>query len=398
MDWRNRAALGGLSVLTAGLFAIAIAPASILPLLAAAFDVGKPAASGSISAVFLTWGLLQIPGGLVLDRYDNRRLLLVGALVYLLATLAGLAVGSYRAFLLTRLVLGASVVFVFTGSVNVLNRILPEARRALGLGLFIATPPVGIALAQSTGPLIAVPYSWRAAFLAYVALATVGFLVVLVFLRQPVPAAGAIRVSRLARTVGNRNVVLVSAASLCTYAMWTFLLTWMPAYGTDVLGIDLAAAGAATALVPLAGIVARPSGGWLSDVLGGRVRPIVGVSFAAALLFLLALSRAGTPVTYAVLLALTGAAVNLAVGLYFVSIHRVTDAETRGTGLSVLITFSQVGNLLAPVLGGWVIVAFSWTAAFAVAAGFAVVGLLVTALLPGTVGLASVVESISADE
>ncbi len=57
-DWRAWGTLLSLSLLTAGFTAYVLAPASTLPLFAGAFGIDKPAASASISAVFLAWALL----------------------------------------------------------------------------------------------------------------------------------------------------------------------------------------------------------------------------------------------------------------------------------------------------------------------------------------------------
>jgi predicted MFS family arabinose efflux permease len=369
-------ALTGLFLLGAGLIAYAIAPASILPLFMDAFAIGKPAASSAISAVFLTWALLQIPGGYLIDRHDNRYLVLLGGLVFVLAAVAGVLVESYAVFLLTRLVSGGCAVFVFIGSVNILRQTLPAEREALGLSVFIASPPFGVAIAQYSGPLLAEPYGWRAPIVLYTLLAVVGLVVAVGFLRQPIRATDRVTVRQFVTALRNPAVLLVSVASFCTYTIWTFLNTWMPTYGTEVLGIQLAAAGAATALVPLAGIVSRPGGGWLSEQLGGRFQPVIIVSFLASILFLYLLSIAPSPTMFAVLLALTGGAVNLAVGLYLVYVNTLSAAATHGTSLAVLLTFSQVGNLFAPVAGGWLITQFSWTAGFGFAAGLAVVGLV----------------------
>ena len=156
----------------------------------------------------------------------------------------------------------------------------------------------------------------------------------------------------------------------------------MPTYGPDVLGIELAAAGAATALVPLAGIVSRPGGGRLSERLGGRLQPVIVTSFIASILLLYLISVAPSPTAFAALLALTGGAVNLAVGLYLVYVNTLADAATQGTSLSVLFTFSQVGNLVAPVAGGWLIAELSWTAGFGFAVALAIVGLATILVAP----------------
>lgn len=384
VDWRPWGTLAGLFLLAAGFIAYAVAPASILPLFVTEYGIDRTTASASISAVFLTWAVLQIPGGFVMDRYDNRRLVAMGGAVFLVVSLGGLLVGSYPTFLLTRLVAGGCVVFIFVGSINILSRVLPDARRALGLSLYVASPPLGVALAQVAGPRVAQPYGWRSAVLAYTVLAMAGLIVFIAVPGAPVKAANRVTVPSFVRTLGNRSVLLVSMASLCTYAVWNFLITWMPSYGADMLGFDMSAAGAAAALVPLAGIVARPGGGWLSDLLDGRLRPVIVTSFLASVLLLYVLSGAPSPTAFAVLLALTGAAINLAVGLYLVYVSSLADAATQGTSLSVLLTFSQIGNLSAPVLGGWMIAQGSWTAGFGFAAGLAVLGLVSIVLVPAS--------------
>lgn len=382
--WRGAGILAGLFLLSAGFIGYVIVPASTLPLVMASFGVGKAAASASISVVFLTWAALQIPGGFLLDRHDNRRLVVIAGVVFLLSAATGFVVQSYEAFLLSRLVSGASAVFFVVGSVNVLTQVLPEARQSLGIGVFIASPPFGAALGQFAGPRIADAAGWRMGLLAGGALGLLGLILVLALLDEPVLTGGAISLPEFATSLRNPSVLLVSVASLCTYAVWTFLLTWMPTYGTEVLGIELAAAGAATALVPLAGIASRIGGGWLSELLGGRLRVIIAASFVSSIALLYLLSGAPSPTAFAVLLALAGAAVNLSVGLYLVYVNLLTPAATQGTGLSVLLTFSQVGNLLAPVAGGWAIDQLSWTAGFGFAAGLAVVGLASIGLVPLT--------------
>lgn len=381
-SWRPWGVLAAVFVLNAGFFAYSIAPASVLPLLVDAFGVGKAAAGTSISAVFLTWAILQIPGGYLLDRYDNRRLLFLGGAVFVLSSTAGLLAPSYPLFLLTRSLGGVSAVFVFVGSVNVLRAVHGEAAEATVLGLFVASPPFGIALAQFGGPLLAGPYGWRAPILAATVLSLFGLAAAVALVRTPVETGGRATGAQFLAALRNRSVVLVSVASFCTYAVWTFLLTWMPTYGTEVLRVDLASAGAATALVPLAGMLSRPAGGWVSARLGGRLRPLVAASFVGTVLVLYLLSVAPSPMAFAVLLASAGAAVNFAVGLYLVAVNALAAPGTRGTSLSVLITFSQVGNLSAPVVGGVLIEAVSWAAGFGFAAALALLGLVTIVLSP----------------
>lgn len=376
--------LAGLFLVSVGFIAYVIVPATVMPLFVAEYGVDKPTASASISAVFLTWALLQIPGGFVLDRHDNRKLVLAGVVAFLVVAGIGLVVESYGAFLVTRLLSGAAVVIVFVGSITILGQVLPERRRAVGLSIYIASPPTGLALAQFFSPRIAATFGWRGAVVTWMLVSLAGLAVAAALLDRPILAAEPVMLAEFRAALVDPAVLLVSLASFCTYAIWTFLNTWMPSYGTDVLGIDLAAAGAATALVPLAGIVARPGGGWLSERLGGRHVAVIVASFLATTGLLVLLSGASTPTAFAILLVLSGLAVNLGVGLYLVQVNELAGAATQGTSLSVLLTFSQVGNLVAPVAGGWLIASVSWTAGFGFGAVLGIAGVGAILLAPRT--------------
>ena len=124
--------LAGCFLIGTGFNAYVFAPASIMPPFVAAFGIDKPAAGLAISVVFLAWALLQVPGGLLMDRYDNRVLVWIGVVVFLVAAVAGLFAPTYPTFLATRFVGGATAVFLWTANANIVGRSFPQARRAAG--------------------------------------------------------------------------------------------------------------------------------------------------------------------------------------------------------------------------------------------------------------------------
>ena len=156
----------------------------------------------------------------------------------------------------------------------------------------------------------------------------------------------------------------------------------MPTYATEVLSIDLAAAGAATALVPLAGIVARPGGGWLSDRIGGRRRPVVVVSFLLALPVIFGMTAVRSAGGFTVLMVSAGASVQLAIGVYYVYATELAEPRTTGTCLAMVTSISTMGSLIAPVLAGWLIDGSSWTAGYGFAVVVALAGIGFVSLTP----------------
>lgn len=78
---------------------------------------------------------------------------------------------------------------------------------------------------------------------------------------------------------------------------------------------------------------------------------------------------------------LTGASIQLAIGVYYVYVSELAEAGTRGTSLAMVTSASTLGALVSPAVGGWLIGNISWGAGyvFAVLLGFAGIGL---ALVP----------------
>jgi MFS family permease len=373
--------LAGAFLVSVGYNAFTIAPAPVLPLLAAEFGVDKPTAGLSISAVYVSWVLLQIPGGLLMDRHDNRLLVGAGVAAYLVAAAGSYLAPTYPLFLLARALGGASAVFIWTASANVVATAFPASRRALGTSLFVASASAGFALGQFLGPRVAAAAGWRAVFLVYPVATLVGVPLFALAAREPVRNGSSLSLGDFARTLRDPAVLAVSAASFCAYSLFLFFNSWMPAYATEVLGFDLSAAGAVVALVPLSGLLARPGGGWLSDRVGGR-RPVVALSFVLSVPVLLALAFAGRPALFGLLLVAAGVASQLSIGVVYVYVGELARDDRAGTSLAVLTTLSVAGSLTAPVLAGWLVESASWTAAFGYALVLGVGGLALARRAP----------------
>lgn len=378
---RPRLALAGCFLVSTGFNAYLLSPAPLLPVIGVEFGVDKPTAGLAISTAYISWLLLQLPGGFLLDRYDNRRLVYGALIVFGLAAGASGLSTSYSGFLATRLIAGATAVFLWTGCANIVTRVFPADTRGRATSVFVASAPLGLTVAQFAGPHVAGAWGWRAVNLLYPLLTLAGLPVFAMALRRPIRSPSRLPLGEFVRALRHPGVLAVSVASAFAYALFLFLNAWMPTYATETLGSGLASAGAAASLVPLAGIIARPGGGWLSDRLGRR-RPVILLSFAMALPIVGGLTLAGSLGPFAASLLLAGFAAQLGIGVIYVYAGELAGAGTEGTSLAIVTALSVGGALASPVVGGWIIDAHSWSAGFAFAGGLAVVGLLVTVAAP----------------
>ena len=375
-----RAVLAGCFLLSVGVNAFVIAPSSVAPLLAERFGVANAAVGDVVSVAILGVILTQIPAGYLLDRFDNRRLVVPAVGLYVLLVLAIQAVEAFGTLLGLRALGGVLVGFVFTAGANVVAQVFPPRRRGFATGVYLASPPAAFALAHATGPLVATSFGPLRVFLLPGAIAVFGGVLFLLAANEPVRSGSTPSAAEFVRAVGNRSVVLVGLSEFAAYALYLFLNTWLPTYGTEVLSLPLPVAGLVTALVPLVGIVARPGGGWLSGRLGGRRRPVLAGGLLVGLVLLVGVPFADGMALFLLLVAGAAFAVQLGTGVYYVLTRELASPGTEGTSLTVLTAVSFTGSFAAPIVGGWLVAGYSWAVAFV---AFAAVGLLgVLVLLP----------------
>jgi nitrate/nitrite transporter NarK len=295
---------------------------------------------------------------------------------------AGTLATSYEAFLLTRAVAGLAAGGLFVLGTNVVAEVFAGRRQGFVTTLFLASAPVGFAVSQIGGPALGTAFGWTVPFVVYPALAAAGC--VLFVLSRPAAIRTGERISaaefRIA--VRNRSVLLVSLAGFCSYTLYIFLNSWMPTYAAEQLPMTLEQAGAVVALLPAVGVVARPTGGWLSDRLGHRRRVVVIASLLVALPAFLALSTAISVVLFAGVMLGVGFALQFGMGVYYVYVRELAAADTGATSLTVFTTVSFTGTLLAPSLGGWLVDVAAWQPAFLVHAGIGLLGVGLLVLTP----------------
>lgn len=366
----------GCFLISIGVNAFMIAPSSIAPLFVAEFAIEKAAVGDIVSAAIIGSIVTQIPGGYLLDRYDNRWLMGPGVVLFGLVVAATQVVGGFTFFLALRAVAGVVGGVVFTGGANVVGEVFTGERRSFATGLFMTSPPVAFFLAHTTSPLVGTAFGPLRVFLLHTAVAGVGLALFAVGAGSTIRSEGTPTAAEFARALGNRRVLLLSVSTFAAYALYLFLNTWVPSYGTDVLSLSLAEAGIVTAAVPLVGIVARTGGGWLSGRLGSR-RPVLAGGLLTGLLLLVAVPFAGSLLPFVVLLVAGAFALQLGMGVYYVLIRELATPGTEGTSLTVMTTIGFTGSFAAPILGGWLIEGYSWSVAFGAFAVLGLVGVLV---------------------
>jgi NNP family nitrate/nitrite transporter-like MFS transporter len=180
------------------------------------------------------------------------------------------------------------------------------------------------------------------------------------------------------RVVRNRNVWAVVAVTILGYSLYMVFNSWMPTYLTRRFGVSLAESGTFVALFPAVGILARPTGGWLSDtVLDQQRRPVFAASFVGATVLAVAMFYSTTVAVLVAMLVLAGVFIQLQIGIMYQSIQEFVDPSAAGTAVSLASVAGWLGSFVAPVLAGELVTTTGVDAVlFAFAVGLGVTGAL----------------------
>jgi MFS family permease len=264
-----------------------VAPAVITGELMRDFQISA-ASLGNLSAFyFYSYVAMQIPTGILADRWGPRRLLTLGTLVASMgAVMFALAPGIAWAAA-GRLLIGGSVAVAFVGLLKVAANWFPPHRFALVSGLALCFGIIGAVFAGTPLRFLVDLYGWRSVVLLSAA-CTLGIGAgTWIFVRdyphqkgyRDLSAVGTALASRaeagviegIYQVLAYRNTwLLFIIPGGIVGCVLTFSGLWGVPYLTALHGLSTATAATLTSALLVAWAVGGPFFGWLSDRLGNR--------------------------------------------------------------------------------------------------------------------------------
>ncbi len=356
----SSAMVGRVAVLSLGWVFIYLDRVLILPLLPIVgheFGIGDTLRGLIVSAYFVFYVGMQIPAGILGDRYGPGRVLFV---TYLLVGLAMIGIGvlsHWYLLLLTFAALhGLGAGAYYSGSYSLTIGSVPAARR----GIASAFVSVGMAGGLGLGLAFAAPMatalgSWRQPFLLLsVPTILIAGLILYVSRRTPTAVAPvrAKPLETLGLALGNRDLLILSiAAFFALYGFWV-LITWAPSFLLENRAFDLTQAGRFTSVLAVAAIPGALAWGPLSDRIGRK-----WISVGMLLVGSGAITMIGLASSSAVLLAalaVYGLVSSLAWNPILVAWagDLVQTRQGLGTAIGLLNAFAVGSSFVGPVITG----------------------------------------------
>lgn len=384
-----RAVLVSAWLLTVAMVGYEIVPASVLPLLRADLGIGPAAASWVVSVLFLGMAVGSIPAGLVLDLVDNRRITLVATAGVVVATGWGWwagETGAYYALLASRLAGGVFFVTAWTACVNLVGTAYSADRQATAIGLLTTAVPVGFAVGQFSGPVLASVVGWTGTMPVFGGLTAVLGLGFWHNTRTAPPVLGTAR-----PTLGDFRTVLtdpvvwaIATLGFVAYSLNLFFNSWMATYVVDRFEVSLALGGLFAAVFPAVGVVSRGSSGVLSDRYFGTARkPVVLLAFLVTAPVVVAVGVVPDPIVLIGLLVVAGFFVQLGVAILLPYVRELVRSNVVGTAVAVLNAVGFLGAFSTPIVAGVLLErSGSYLPMFGYAALLAVLGVVLAVVVP----------------
>ena len=306
-----------------------------MPMIAKEFDL-SPAIQGLLmSSFFWTYAFMQIPGGMLADRFGPRVVIVCSTLGWGFFQAIAAACTGWVSLLITRLGLGASEAPIYPAGGKLNGIWMTQNERGRGATLLDGGAPLGAALgALIIAGLLTHFDSWRISFVV----AGVGTMIAGVFAwwyirNHPREHAGvneaeaafieeahaADLAAEPAHASGKvmdffkyRSVWGMFFGWMYVNALFYGLLTWMPTYLSKVHGMDIKQMGGAVFVMFFSGFVGEMVGGWIADkwkAAGASqakvLRTLFGIASIIATIAIYNVARFKDPVTIVILLSVT---------------------------------------------------------------------------------------------
>ena len=356
------------------------------------------------SAYNWSYAALQLPSGLLLDRFGVKLVGRVGTILWSVASFAAAVSTGVAGFFAARLLLGIGEAPTFPGNAKAIGYWFPEKERSLATAAFDAAAKLASAIGVPLIGVLLLRFGWRWSFAFTGLISLVYFGLFYAFYRNPSEArwlssaerefivrgraqpedrAKAAKGAPLAYLLRQREVIGIALGFAAYNYSFYFLLTWLPDYLKTEMHIDLLHSVLYTSVPWLFATFTNVFiGGWLADALiqrgwnAVRVRQAILIGGTAFGLGIFGAGYAHTPgiALFWISICIGGLAAASPIGWSIPSL--IAPRESVGTLGGIMNFCSQLSGIAAPIITGYIVQAtHSFFSAFAGAAAFLVVGI-----------------------
>ena len=243
-----------------------------------------------MSSFFVGYLMTQIAGGWLADRYGGKVVLGAGVLFWSAFTLItpAAAFAGLSLMLLSRVGMGLGEAVTFPSIYSLFSRWLPITERTRAIGLNASAIPLGTVFALLITPVIVLSLGWEWAFYLFGAVGIFWY-ALWYWLAETEPgdhprvSAAELSIIESGQSTETTTEPPTIRAFLRSKSVWAIivshfcsnwggyvLLSWLPIYFVEGLGVDFAAVGVVTMIPAIASVFFLNVAGWVTDNLISR--------------------------------------------------------------------------------------------------------------------------------
>ncbi|AXV79905.1 MULTISPECIES: MFS transporter [Ralstonia solanacearum species complex] len=335
-----------------------------------------------MSAFFWSYALLQLPAGILADRFGQKKVLGFAVLWWSLATaVTGLATG-FKSLVSLRVALGVGEAGAYPSNAGITSRWFPKQERATVAAIFDSGSKLGSAIALPLIAWLLVAFDWKLTFAVAGSLGIVWSVVwVLVFKDSPAahPGVNAAELSHIQKGLPparNADAPSVSWTKLLTHRnVWAmcigffminynsyFFITWLPTYLVKERGMGLMEMGFMASLPLFVSMFVEVFAGWASDRVyaSGRLSLtatrklflVIGLVMASSIGLA---AFAQSAVVAVILLCIAKSGTTVAASQVWALPADVAPGNTVSMVAGLQNTVSNMGGVVGPIVTGAIV-------------------------------------------
>jgi len=337
-----------------------------LPLIGEEFHLSPTVLGGVISAFFVGYASMQIPGGILADKIGARKAMTLGVAGWSTFSLLTGMVSSLKALIWVRIFFGLGEGIHPPAAFKVLSAWFSSSEKARANGFVMSSNTLGPMIAPVLFATLVRAYGWRSAFYL---VSIPGFLLTIAvywYLRdQPSEYPGI--TSRELTEIGNENTRQdkVSLAELSKRgALWQLFFiyltwdvtwwgfqAWLPSYLLKVRCFTLVNTGLVLVLPYAAGFIGVLICGYISDLTRKRKPVLIAVLLGNSLFMMLTATAANVKIAI-LFLTVTGFFLPAIQGPFWTLVMDLLPSRVLGYSSGFINTGGQIAGVISPIIIG----------------------------------------------
>ncbi|MFF6014112.1 MFS transporter [Lysinibacillus fusiformis] len=336
-----------------------------------------------LSAFFLGYAIMQIPGGWLADKFGAKRILLMAVIMWSIFTGLTAIAWSLTAMIVIRFLFGIGEGGFQPSSSKIIATIFPKEERGRAMSIMLTSGGIVSLIVPLLAAYLLGTIGWRMMFIIIGAIGAIIAYLYWKYIQLPKAETAeaaetgspAVKVSfkELLKTPLMWNLII---AYFCIYAVNWGLVSWIPTYLQKNRGLDLMSIGWAQTIPAITTIIGVYGSGYIIDKLPRGMEKVLGsISCAVIGLLLYLMFTAKTVTLFIGYQTIVSIFIAFVITLLPVIVLKKLPSSITGSAMGIANTGGQLAGFVTPMAIGFMVDAFngSFDAAFWMLIGFALI-------------------------